>query len=50
MTVPTVKLAEWPLRCEFFDGDLLDGPVPTLFAEDGDAALNAMQASPEKVS
>lgn len=48
-TVPTVKLATWPMRCEFFDGDLLDGPVPTLFTEDAEAAREGISTAPEKV-
>lgn len=46
--MPTVKLATWPMRCELFDGDLLDGPVPTLFTEDAEAAKNAISTAPEK--
>ena len=44
-----MKLSSWPLRCEMFDGDLLDGPVPTLFAEDEEAAVEAISKAPEKV-
>ncbi len=32
--VPTVRLAEWPLTASMWDGELLNGPVPTLFSED----------------
>jgi hypothetical protein len=40
--IPTVKLASWPMNCQMFDGDTLAGPVPTLFSEDADATLGAL--------
>ena len=32
--VPTVCLAQWPLEASMWDGDVIAGPVPTLFTED----------------
>jgi hypothetical protein len=40
--IPTVKLGSWPMNCQLFDGDTLAGPVPTLFSEDADATLGAL--------
>lgn len=48
--VPTVLLHEWELLCNLFDGDVVSGPVPTLFSERPDAARAALEADPEKAS
>ncbi len=47
--LPVICLAAWPLNSDFFDSDILKGPAPTLFAEDPDQALPALQANPLKV-
>jgi hypothetical protein len=47
--VPTVVLQRWPLACNFYDGDLLMGPVPTLFASIPDEAVRNLIANKEKV-
>ena len=31
--VPTILLETWPLEATMWDGDVLAGPVPTIFAE-----------------
>ncbi len=42
--IPTIRLASWPLSCEMFDGDLIAGPVPTMFAEDPEVTKDALKA------
>ncbi len=39
----------WDLNADLFSSDILKGPVPTLFAEDPDLALPAIEANPLKV-
>jgi hypothetical protein len=46
--VPAVILAEWNLTCEMFDGEVISGPVPTLFSDRPEAAKAALVADPEK--
>ncbi len=46
--VPAVMLAEWSLACELFDGDVISGPVPTLFSDRPEAAMAALGNDPEK--
>jgi hypothetical protein len=36
------------MSCTMFDGDVAAGPVPTLFAEDTDEAVDAITADPAK--
>jgi hypothetical protein len=43
-----VLLSEWNLACEMFDGDVVSGPVPTLFSDRPDAAKVALGNDPEK--
>jgi hypothetical protein len=45
-----VVLSKWSLHADYFDGDLLSGPVPLLFAENPDEALANMLANKEKVN
>ena len=47
-TTSTVLLQEWHLSTEVFDGDILDGPVPTLFATDVEEASAALTTNPGK--
>ncbi len=47
-TTSTVLLQEWHLSSEVFDGDILDGPVPILFATDVEEASAALTANPGK--
>ena len=47
--VPRVLIKSWPLNADMFDGDVMAGPVPTLFAVDEDEAIDAMMENPEKV-
>ena len=42
--VPTIKLGEWGLDCNLWDGDILAGPVPTLFADTPDVAADALKS------
>jgi hypothetical protein len=46
--VPAVLLAEWNLACEMFDGEVISGPVPTLFCDRPEAAKAALSNDPEK--
>ncbi len=46
--VPTVLLEEWPLSCRLFDGEMVSGPVPTLFSDRPDAARLALEGDPER--
>jgi hypothetical protein len=46
--VPTQLVGSWPLTCNMFDGEVLAGPVPTLFAESVEEALEAITADPTK--
>ncbi len=41
-------LAEWSLACEMFDGDVISGPVPTLFSDRPEAAKAVLGNDPEK--
>ncbi len=47
-TTSTVLLQEWHLSTEVFDDDILDGPVPALFATDVEEATAALTANPGK--
>ncbi len=47
-TTSTVLLQEWHLSSEVFDGDVLDGPVPVLFATDVEEASATLTANPGK--
>ena len=47
--LPVINIMAWPLNVECFDSDLMKGPVPTLFAEDPDLALPAIQSNLTKV-
>jgi hypothetical protein len=40
--VPAICLGQWSLDADLFDGDEQAGPVPTLFAEDMEAALEGL--------
>ncbi len=44
-----MHVKSWDLDGEYFDGDVLAGPVPTLFSSDSMASLAAILAAPEKV-
>jgi hypothetical protein len=46
--IPTVLLESWPLAATMWDGDILAGPVPTLFAEDADLSSEALAGDPAK--
>ncbi len=41
-------LESWPLTATMWDGDILAGPVPTLFAEDADLSSEAIASDPAK--
>jgi hypothetical protein len=47
-TVSTVLLVEWQLTTDYFDGDVLNGPVPRLFAPDPTIAKAAIANDPAK--
>ncbi len=40
--VPTICLAQWPMESTLWDGDLIAGPVPTLFTEEVEAGTKAI--------
>jgi hypothetical protein len=42
--VPTIKLGEWPLLCNMWDGEILAGPVPTLFADTPDVDAHSLKS------
>ena len=44
--VPTIRVHTWPLAAMLFDNDILGGPVPTLFGDDDDTNLAAIQSDP----
>lgn len=44
--VPTVLLKSWPLDATLFDGDLIAGPVPTLFSVDIEGTASAILHNP----
>ena len=46
--LPTVLIKSWPLEADLFDGDLLAGPVPSLYSDDPDASLAAITSDPLK--
>jgi hypothetical protein len=47
-TVATVLLAEWALTTNYFDGAVLDGPVPRFFAANPTEARAAFSADESK--
>jgi hypothetical protein len=47
-TISTVLLVEWQLTIDYFDGDVLNGPVPRLFAPDPAVAKAAIANDPAK--
>ncbi len=44
---PTVVLAEWELKADYFEDDFLSGVSPVLFANDPKAAEDAIRANQE---
>jgi hypothetical protein len=44
--VPTLLAAEWPLEAELFDGEVLRGVVPVLFAENPAGAETTLHGDP----
>jgi hypothetical protein len=40
--IPAICLGQWALNTELFDGDEQAGPVPTLFAEDKEGAMEGL--------
>ncbi len=46
--VATVLLAEWALTTNYFDGAVLDGPVPRFFATNPTEARAALSADDSK--
>jgi hypothetical protein len=43
--VPAICLGQWSLNAELFDGDEQAGPVPTLFAEDSEGAMEGLMGN-----
>ena len=46
--LPTVLIKSWPLEADLFDGDLLAGPIPSLYSDDPDAILAGITSDPLK--
>jgi len=46
--IPCVIIKTWPLAAPLFDSDIIAGVVPTLFAENPEAAIEAMKNNPGK--
>ena len=46
--LPTVLIKSWPLEADLFDGDLLAGPIPSLYSDDPDASLAGLTSDPLK--
>ena len=46
--LPTVLIKSWPLEADLFDGDLLAGPIPSLYSDDPDASLAGITSDPLK--
>ncbi len=46
--VATVLLAEWSLTADYFDGAILDGPVPRFFAANPTEARAVLSADASK--
>ena len=46
--LPTMVLKSWDLDVSLFDGDIMAGPIPTLFSDDCAASLSAIIADPLK--
>ena len=47
--VPTMVLKSWGLDASLFDGELMAGPIPTIFSEDMESTLTNMKADPLKL-
>jgi hypothetical protein len=43
-----VIMAEWSLAYEMLDGDVISGPMPTLFSDRPETAKAALANDPEK--
>jgi hypothetical protein len=41
-------VAEWDAVCTMWDGDVISGPVPTLYADNIEVAKRAIMADPAK--
>ena len=46
--LPTVLIKSWLLEVDLFDGDLLAGPIPSLYSDDPDASLAGLTSDPLK--
>ena len=46
--LPTVLIKSWPLEAGLFDGDLLAGPIPSLYSDDPEASLAGITSHPLK--
>ena len=43
--VPAILLGSWLLEAALWDGDVIAGPVPTIFAEDPTKAMHVLLAN-----
>ena len=48
--VPTYTIKKYFLDGNYFTGDFLNGPIPTLFNDSPGPAISAMMAEKEKVN
>ena len=46
--IPGLLLSSWDLEAALYDGETAAGPIPTLFAEDVEAAMEAVTSNPAK--
>jgi hypothetical protein len=46
--VPAVCVARWDLEATMYDGDIMAGPVVTLFTDDEDGARSCLVANPQR--
>ena len=46
--LPTFLIKSWLLEVDLFDGDLLAGPIPSLYSDDPDASLAGLTSDPLK--
>jgi hypothetical protein len=43
-----VRVARWDLEATMYDGDIMAGPVVTLFTDDEEGARNSLGANPQR--
>ena len=46
--IPVMMLKSWPAESVLFDGDIMAGPVPSLFSENPESSPAGIMAEPRK--